>query len=134
MPTSTVGYPDPLASIIEGTVADEDPADILYLCGYMALALFSHTVDPQYRNESRRYYELLERSGKILCPILDLLKPTHYVEAMIEVRRGYAGIANDVGLQADYGRQIQGLIAEGAIQDLQTAIQSDLPSRLGIMA
>ena len=137
---------DPTEEILGGIADGENPADVLYLCTAMAIAIYMSSWDERTHDvsswderagesyipfrEAGIYRQLLRLSGTILCPIFDYVKPADYIAKMKAVRREYAGITTDPEKRDIYHRRIKVLLDEGALRSVEKAIEAKVWARL----
>jgi hypothetical protein len=124
---------DVIVEILKGRDPAERPADVVMLCTSMALIMFGNRIagmgpdiatNPQ--QGSRFLAQLLNLSGKILCPILDFVKPEKYVIEMRNARLEYQGVADDPDLFAAYLHIVRKLEAEKQLESLEQAVKYEV--------
>lgn len=129
-----------VAQIIEGRTEAESAADAVALCTLAAIAVGGVEEGGGYakappEERDRLFVGLLQRLGKILCPLADDVKHDRkgYVEGMTRVRIEYAGVAVNRELQDVFRRNVVELAEAGRLASVETAVKHDVYRDLGIM-
>ena len=119
--------------IFRGRDPEERPADIITLCTSMATTMFAHRTGAFYAEPafdsfqaSRFFTELLNLSGKILCPIMDFVKPEEYVVEMRAARLGFRGIADDPDMHATYLHIVRMLEVDNQLENVERAVRGEV--------
>jgi len=118
-----------LDDIIRGKADGELESDLVTLC-WLGFLIVVREEDEEGGGDDSYFSGILERIGKILCPLGDDLKPRKYQDEMRNVRLQYTGITFDPVLQFEYSERITSLARDGLLSSIVIAVENEIWQQL----